>query len=219
MSPATAQPKKPTAKPPAAQCFRLDVDEAHGPIKRIQVDYGKKDFTVEQWGAPGIRYVMAANCTPGKNGVLSCGTECEGGGASLSIRRDGVLVLDAEAFPLYAEVKSALPGPGDVDAAVLTGLFNLPPVSDQLCGDAIEANQRPELDLRKGEFEPRIKELEQMLVDLGYLARRPSWYFTGKTEAAIAQFQRAIGSKSTGVADAETVGKLRMTAAVRGGSC
>ena len=218
-APADAQTRPPAAAPRTAQCFRVDLDEAHGPIKQIQVDYQKKEFSVRQWGAPQIRFVIAATCNPGKNGALSCFIECEGGRAEMSIRRDGVLALDAREFALYAEVRSALPGAGGVDAAVLTGRFNLAPVGDQQCASDNEAELRPEADLRKGEFEPRVKDLEQSLVDLGYLARRPSWYFTGKTDAAVAQFQRAIGMKPTGIADAETFRKLRLTAAVRGGSC
>jgi hypothetical protein len=219
VAPADAQTRPTTTTSRTAQCFRVDLDEAHGPIKRIQVDYQKKEFMVEQWGAPQIRFVIAATCEPGKNGALSCFRECEGGNAEMSIRRDGILALNARDFALYAEVRSALPGARDVDAALLSGRFNLAPVADQQCAGDNEADLRPEADLRKGEFEPRVKELEQSLVDLGYLARRPSWYFTGKTDAAVAQFQRAIGMKPTGVADSETFRKLRLTAAVRGGSC
>ena len=218
-APADAQTRTTSAVPRAAQCFRVDFDEAHGPIKRIQVNYQKKEFTVQQWGAPQIRFVMGVTCEPGKNGALSCFVECDGGNVEMSIRRDGVLALDARNLALYAELRSALPGASDVDAASLSGRFNLAPVADQQCAGDNEADARPEADLRKGDFEPRVKDLEQALVDLGYLARRPSWYFTGKTDAAVAQFQRAIGMKPTGIADAETFRKLRLTAAVRGGSC
>lgn len=64
--------------------------------------------------------------------------------------------------------------------------------------------------LQKGDKSDDVKNMQAMLVEMGYLAGTPDGDFGAKTEAAVIAYQEAMGLEKTGVAD-ETTLRLILT--------
>ena len=60
------------------------------------------------------------------------------------------------------------------------------------------------VSLEKGDSGDQVRELQQRLIDLGYLTGKADGDFGAKTQSAVAAFQASIGLSATGVADTDT---------------
>lgn len=65
--------------------------------------------------------------------------------------------------------------------------------------------------LQKGDKNDEVKQMQTMLVEMGYLQGTPDGSFGSKTESAVKTYQEAMGLESTGIADVETL-RLILTA-------
>lgn len=55
--------------------------------------------------------------------------------------------------------------------------------------------------IKRGSKGDNVKEIQQVLVDMGYLSVNPDGKFGGKSQTAVSEFQKAIGLKETGTTD------------------
>lgn len=65
--------------------------------------------------------------------------------------------------------------------------------------------------LQKGDKNDDVRNMQAMLVEMGYLNGTPDGDFGGKTEAAVKAYQEAMGIEATGIADEATL-RLILTA-------
>lgn len=59
--------------------------------------------------------------------------------------------------------------------------------------------------LQKGDKGDEVKQMQSMLVEMGYLQGSPDGDFGAKTESAVKAYQEAMGLEATGIADEETL--------------
>jgi peptidoglycan hydrolase-like protein with peptidoglycan-binding domain len=116
---------------------------------------------------------------------------------------------------LDAEIDSALPFTGDADSGTVAGSFILKPVDARVCAAAFESRAAAVGDMQRGDFSPAVARVKKYLSDLGFLLQRSDWYYDKATESAMRAFQRSAGLPISGIADRDTVAKLRLAATAR----
>lgn len=65
--------------------------------------------------------------------------------------------------------------------------------------------------LQKGDKSDEVKQMQMMLVEMGFLSGTPDGDYGSKTESAVKAYQEAMGIEATGIADEETL-RLILTA-------
>ena len=63
-------------------------------------------------------------------------------------------------------------------------------------------------DVRRGDSGDQVEELQQLLFDMGWISEEPDGVFGRRTEAALKEFQTAVGVEANGVADDEVMNLL-----------
>lgn len=80
---------------------------------------------------------------------------------------------------------------------------------------ATEAMSAEYVTLKNGSSGEAVRELQQMLIDLGHLKGKADGIFGKMTQSAVKSFQKAEGLSATGVADADTQRSMKIALAVK----
>ena len=71
-----------------------------------------------------------------------------------------------------------------------------------------ETTEAPQLTMQKGDKSEDVRQLQNRLIELNYLAGGADGDFGGKTEAAVKLYQQTAGLEATGIADPATLESL-----------
>ena len=88
--------------------------------------------------------------------------------------------------------------------------------ADDLTAEAQAIRAAEYAELQNGSTGDEVAQLQQMLVNLGYLSGGVDGIFGGNTASAIEAFQQSAGLEATGVADANTQAALYLAGLFEG---
>ena len=88
--------------------------------------------------------------------------------------------------------------------------------ADDLTAEAQAIRAAEYVELQNGSTGDEVAQLQQMLVNLGYLSGGVDGIFGGNTASAIEAFQQSAGLEATGVADANTQAALYLAGLFEG---
>lgn len=213
-TPAYSKSVKPTPTP-SKGCFEQRLTPIGSGVQRILVDFNGPKVRVEYNGGRNVPFMMDGCDQKSGAETIRCQAVCDGGSALFTLVA-GKLRLETDGIRTNGALDTAIPMTEDADGGKLVGRFELKPVSPQVCIGAFDDVENLS-SLQRGDFSPRVAAVKKNLADLGYLVQRPDWYFDGPSTSAVSAFQRSAGLPVSGIADAETISKLKMVARLKGG--
>ena len=122
----------------------------------------------------------------------------------LTGKADGKFGAGTEKAVIAFQEKNSYPATGIMDANIQAFLYSGTPKN--AAGEKVSIKTLSPVDgvaMKKGNKGDQVTELQQALIDLGYLKGTPSGTYDSDTIAAVRSFQKKNGLLSNGTADAE----------------
>ena len=123
----------------------------------------------------------------------------------LTGKADGKFGASTEKAVIAFQQKNDYPATGIMDANIQAFLYSGQPKNSAGTKTSIRTlSPVPEVSMKKGNKGAAVTELQQKLIDLGYLKGTPSGTYDTDTIGAVRSFQKKNGLTSNGTADAAT---------------
>ena len=181
------------------------------PTCNIYIYYNMKRF----FGALILAAILLASCAPAENLTENTDTYARLNELGYLWGASGEISPEALSRAIYNfQLANSLPATGNLDPTTVQALYGADAIGREEYVIACFSCEATGLTILYGSKGNAVKELQSVLVSLGYLTSEPDGIYGETTLAAVALFQTVNGLEITGEGDENTLARLKSASAV-----